>query len=290
VTATITPALTTVRLPVTLTLLAPLHHGAGTSGNTQLARTQQIVLPDGTTSVVPYVSGNSIRHALRRAGADHLLATIAPEPGSLPKPVVDLLYSGGALTGSGGDIDLATHRRLDELWPAVGLMGYSGKSNIWAGTLYVDHAHLVCADNAWRMPAAYANHPHAALPAAASMGEDFGTRHDIIGTAADQWVAADLWSGQTTQMIYDWQVIQAGHILYTTLYLDAATLGHVVALRTALGVAAIGGRIHLGAKRAQGYGLAALDIDLSSLPDLDAYAETLRDNGSEILTLLGAVS
>lgn len=290
-TATV-PQIVTQTIPVTLTLLAPLHHGAGTSGNTQLLRTQEITLADGTSTVVPFVSGNSVRHAIRAAAAEHLLRTIGAQPGTLPKTVVDLLYTGGALTGSGSNIDLDTHRRLDQMWPAVGLLGYAGRSHIWAGTLYVDHVHLVCHDNAWRLPAHLANHPHAQVPAAALRDEEFGTRHDIIGTAADRWLDTDVWTGDTNQMIFDWQVVRAGATMWTTLHLAAATLGHVTALAAAWGYLTAAGTMHLGAKRAQGYGLARVEADLTALPevDLSAYEQSLAAHGDEILRLLAEVA
>src|SRR5690606_41447065 len=52
-------ALPDVHIPLTLTVLSPISHGAGTSGNTQLLRTRAVVGPDGSRASVPYVSGNS---------------------------------------------------------------------------------------------------------------------------------------------------------------------------------------------------------------------------------------
>lgn len=283
-------ALTTTVIPLTLTLRAPLHHGAGTAGNTQILRTQEIVLPDGTPTVVPYVSGSSLRHEIRQAAADHLLASIEAPPGSLRKPVVDLLYSGGVLTSSGSNVDLDVHRRLTELWPALSLLGYAGRSNIWSGVLSVDHVHLVCSDNAWRLPAHLANHPHASLPAAAARDEDFGTRHDILGGPPGRWVEADLWTGTTTQMIFDWQVIRAGSVMHTALRLTNATEGHIDALTATWShMADPDGCIHLAAKRAQGYGLCHVDLPHGAPETATAgvvYRDRLREHGAEILTLL----
>lgn len=280
------PALATLTIPVTLTLRSPLHHGAGTSGNTQILRTQEITLPDGTPTVVPYVSGSSLRHEIRAAAADHLLATVGARPGSLRKQTVDLLYSGGVLSSSGSNVDLTTHRRLAELWPALSLLGYAGRSNIWSGTLSVDHVHLVCADNTWRLPAHLADHPHTSIPAAAARDEDFGTRHDILGSNPGRWVETDLWTGDTTQMIFDWQVVRAGSVLYTTLRLTNATPGHITALAAAWRqLEDPDGCIHLAAKRAQGYGLAHAEAPAMPDPDPD-YSQYLADNATEILELL----
>lgn len=283
----------TVTIPLTVTLLSPLHHGAGTSGNTQLLRTQTIVLPDTTTAVVPFVSGNSLRHAIRHACAELTLTTIDAKPGTISKPVIDLLYSGGALTASDtAQIDLRTHRRLDDLWAPAGLLGYAGRGQVWSGTLYVDHLNLVCQENAWRLPARLANHPHTKLSAAALLDEDFGTRHDTVGTGVDRWLDWDLWTGmpekdRTTQMIYDWQVIRPGAVLYSTLQLAAATIAHAQALRTAWEWLTAAGTMRLGAKRAQGYGLCRVEADWSALPELDAgFVSKLQQHSDEVMAVL----
>jgi hypothetical protein len=283
----------TAEIPLTVTLLSPLHHGAGTSGNTQLLRTAEIVLPDGTTAVVPWVSGNSLRHAIRHACAELTLDTVGATPGTVTKPVIDLLYSGGALTSSDtAQIDLGTHRRLDSLWAPAGLLGYAGRGQIWAGSLYVDHLNLVCAENAWRLPPGLAGHPHAALPAAALRDEDFGTRHDQAGTSTGRWLDVDLWAAvgdkdRTSQMIYDWQVIRAGATMYSTLRLAAATAAHVQALRVAWQWLTAAGTMHIGAKRAQGYGLCRVDADWSRLPDLDVdFVGQLQQHPDEVMAVL----
>jgi hypothetical protein len=293
----VTQARITATIPLTVTLLSPLHHGAGNSGNTQMLRTQEIVLPDGSTAVVPWVSGNSLRHAIRHACAELTLTGIGERPGTVTKQVIDLLYSGGALTSSdAAQVDLGTHRRLDALWAPAGLLGYAGRGQIWAGTLYTDHLNLVCAENGWRLPARLATHPHAGLSAAALRDEDFGTRHDPVGTTVDRWLDMDLWAGmadkdRTTQMIYDWQVIRTGAVLYGMLRLAAATVAHVQALRAAWQWLTVAGTMHLGAKRAQGYGLCQVDADWSTLPDLDTdFVAGLEQHRDEVLGMLTAAA
>lgn len=285
--------LVTATIPLTATLVSPLHHGAGTSGNTQLLRTQEVVLPDGTGAVVPFVSGNSLRHAIRHALAELTLDAVGAAPGTVTKPVIDLLYSGGALTASEtSQVDLATHRRLDELWAPAGLLGYAGRGQVWSGSLYVDHLHLVCAENAWRLPQRLTEHPHTRLSAAAMRDEDFGTRHDTVGTPVDRWLDVDPWlqtpeKDRTTQMIYDWQVLRAGAVLFGTLRLAAATAAHVQALRTAWEWLTSAGTMHLGAKRAQGYGVCQVDADWSALPDLDgAFVAALHQHPAEVMAIL----
>lgn len=286
----------TATIPLTFTLTTPLHHGAGTSGNSQLLRTQEIVLPDGSTAVVPFVSGNSLRHAIRAACAELTLTAVDAQPGTLTKPVVDLLYSGGALTSSDtAQIDLGVHRTLDQLWPVAGLLGYSGRGQIWSGSLYVDHIGLVCAENAWRLPKHVANHPHAVLSAASLRDEDFGTRHDAIGSPASTWVDPDLWAqsaARTTQMMFDWQVIKAGATMYGAFHLACATPAQTQVLRLAWDYLTVSGSFILGAKRAQGYGRCTVDVDWSQLPpiaDVD-FVGTVRADAVRLMEIFPAAA
>lgn len=290
----------TATVPLTVTLLSPLHHGAGVSGNTQLLRVQPAIDPTtGREYRSPMVSGPSLRHAIRHALAETTLARLGAEPGSLTKPLVDLLYSGGALTSgnsssneSSSNIDLDTHRRLDQLWPAAGLMGYAGRGQIWAGSLYVDHLLPLCKENLWRTPDRLKDHPMAQRPVASLRDEEFGTRHDVVGTTSDRWIDKDLWTGDTTtQMIYDWQVVKSGTVWWGTLRLAGATLGHVQALRVAWEWLTASGTLHLGAKRAQGYGLAKVEADWSQLPELEPdWVGQLHEHRDTVMSLLAAAA
>lgn len=292
-------ALPDVHLPLTLTALAPISHGAGTSGNTQLLRTREVIAPDGRRASVPYVSGNSLRHTLRDALAWHLVRTLEIPDGSLPKRSVDLLWSGGALTATGSQADLAMIRRIHALLPGLGLLGYSARSDIASGTLWVDDAELVCAENADRLPPRLAAHPHAALGNGALRTEVFGTRHDVAGSAVDRFIdITGLETPATTQMIYDMQVVKPGSVLWSGLHLAAPTAGHAAALAAALLQAApdTDGRpvLHLGGKRSTGFGACRLEADLAPLGDADAlagaYEQHLRDNRADVLALLDEVT
>lgn len=291
-----------VHLPVTLTALEPISHGAGTSGNTQLLRTTDVILPDGRRASIPYVSGNSLRHTLRAALAWHLVRTLDLPEGSLSKRMVDLLWSGGALTSTGNQADLAQNRRVHTLLPGTGALGYSAQSDIVAGTLWVDNVHLVCAENAFRLPPALARHPHAALPGGAMRTETFGTRHDVAGTPVDRYIelTADAPGGAqaTVQMIYDMQVIKPGAVLWSGLHLYAPTVGHAAALAVALDEAApeLGGTrtLHLGGKRSVGYGACRVEADLADLGDIARvraeYEAHLHAHRDTIVELLGEVT
>lgn len=304
-------------LDVALLAHGPISHGAGNAGNTQLLRTEPHIWR-GRRVEVPFVSGNSIRHRLRDALAWHLVLTLDVPEVSLARRVVDLLWSGGALTSTGNRADLGMMRRVARIILGVSAMGYSAKSDMAAGTLYARMAHLVCRENDNRMPPALLSHPHAALPMTVFRGRTFGTRHDVSGTPVARYITIEgpedllglgLGDGKASkadktdkarpqQMIYDIQVIIPGTVLYTGLDMQVPTIGHVAALAVAIDEAApdrAGQRIlTLGGKASGGFGRCALYADLDGafgpyggLAALRAqYEAHLRAHRDEILALL----
>lgn len=284
-----TTTLTTIRVPFTATAVEPIHHGAGTSGNTSLLRTQEAVGPDGQVYAVPFVSGNSIRHRLRAASADHLLACVEAPPRSLSKAAVDLLYSGGALTKTGANVDLETPRRVADLVPSLTLFGYSAGSAMQAGKLFVDNAQLVCVENAWRLPDRLGKSEQAKKRAGVFRGEEFGTRHDAARSASGEHYSSLLEAvdAGTTQMIYDFQVLKPGAVLFSEIAGVNLTGGEAAALLTALDQASMvdeGQRVmNFGAKSAVGFGKVAVDFDAGTDT---GYEQQLRDHRAEILELI----
>ena len=264
-TTTITPA---PQITLTATLLSPLHHGAGSSGNTSLLRTQEVITPEGNLARVPFVSGSSIRHGIRDVFAWHLAKRVGIEEGSLTKTAADLLWTGGAVTTTGAQTDLAMIREVDALLPPLAMLGYAARSDIMAGTLYTSDMILVCAENSARLPEGVEGDERRA---AAFRSEEFGTRHDIGSTPIARLIEGATGAGSSTQMIWDMQVIRPGARMAGTLTLaPSATAEHVKSLHALLGLWAPQGQVHLGAKRAQGYGTARLDGI-----DAEACAEAL---------------
>ncbi|NIH57290.1 hypothetical protein [Brooklawnia cerclae] len=272
----------------TATLLSPFHHGAGNSGNTALLRTQDVAQPDGTVAQVPFLSAASIRHALRDRIAWHLVSTLDLRPPAVvwSKLGVDLLWTGGSVTSTGAEVDLGMARRVEEVFPALALFGYSAHSDIVSGTLRASDAILVCRENQWRIPGA----PDT-KPAAAWRGEEFGTRHDVASTpVATLLEQADTLLGstvKTTQMIFDTQVLIAGASLSGQLALQhGATAAHRTVLGAALALWAPGGEALLGAKTAQGYGRAAIAGLPDTSADLAAWTAHIADRRDDILQLV----
>lgn len=280
-------------IDLTMTLTSPLHHGSGSSGNTSLLRTQDVLLPDGRQAAVPFVSGNSLRHQIRDALAWHTVTTLELPPASLTKSAVDLLWSGGAIAKTGAQVDLDRARRIEDTYPALGLLGYAGGSDMVAGTLRVSNLHLVCQENAWRLPTHLVDHPHATKLAGLFRGEEFGTRHDVSNTAVDRFVAAaqEIIQPESTQMIYDVQVLKPGSILYGEITLTpAASETHHRIIRAALGLLAPNNKIALAAKTAVGYGQASVHGLPGGDDDLTWWTNHLTANRDSIIDLIHEVS
>lgn len=177
-TTTTTPAphRQSIRWRGTIRLLTSLSHGAGSSGNIQLLNTEKILLRDGTTTRVPWITGNALKHSvIREPGMNFLVKTLGLE-GKLSQACVQLLYAGGFLSAKGGQsIDLGGYLDLCEMIPLLGILGGSLGNTIQKSRIQCDHGLLVCRENVeiGRIPeSAYrdAQHPERDLipvPAAA---------------------------------------------------------------------------------------------------------------------------
>lgn len=281
---TITPTPKTM-ITLTATLTSPLHHGAGSAGNTSLLRTQDVVQPDGTVARVPFLSAASIRHGLRDALAWHLAHTIGIEAGSLTKTAVDLLWTGGAVTSTGARTDLDMMRRVEEHLPALAMLGYAAKSDIITGTLRASDMILACAENDHRLPEDLRGRRRAA----AYRSEEFGTRHDQSASPVGRYLDLATDTGATAQMIWDTQVITTGAVLHGDVSLTpAATDQHHTALGAALALWAPDGQAMLGAKTGQGMGRATI-----TGPDWEActtalttWTEHVADHADDIRALI----
>lgn len=277
----------TGKIDIRATALEPIVHGAGTSGNTQLLRTQDIQLPDGSLTKVPFISGNSIKHKLRASAVQYALDAMAVEDHSLSKAEIDLLFSGGHLSKSGAAIDLTVARHLEELFPPLSLCGYSAGNTMTESKIRVSHLHLVCKENEWRLPDDLKDHPGLSVRAGALRVEEFGTRHDqankhvarrLLTEGANDAVAKRKTKalkspaedgpserGDSAQMIYEFSSIAAGATLWGTIQVAELTELEQAALSSAFHYASVDRRgdslvMGVGAKNSIGYGSIKVEL------------------------------
>lgn len=274
-----------MKITYTALLESAFHHGAGTSGNTARLRTQEVVQPDGSLALVPFLSANSVRHGLRDALAWHIAKTLAIPEGSLTKNEVGLLWSGGAVTKTGAETNLDLLRRIGDVIPQLGLLGYAAGSDIISGSLRVSDMMLICTENQPRLPIP------ATHRAAHYRGEEFGTRHDLDTSPVARFIDVAAGAASSTQMIYSVQTLKPGAELWGEIQTDvAATTAQEKTLAAAWHLWAPGGVAFLGAKTAVGYGRASLSPEAEVPNEVPWLTQHVLDHEEEITTALAEVA
>jgi hypothetical protein len=291
---------------------------------------------------VPFVSGNSLKHQIRAGAVRHALAAMAVPDGVLPRPVVQLLFSGGNLQSGGNSVNVARARRVARLFPALSLCGYAAGNWMERSKMRCGLLELVCRENGWLLPPSLRGHPCAGLSAYDFRGEEFGTRHSPLRQPqasrylpGDERAALDREKGSqlqrrakkkkpkksadSLQMIYDFETLRSGAVLYGEVSFDDLTPMEIEALRSGLSFACQGKHdentylYDFGAKSNVGFGRAAVGFDgaitrvlapvetptgdLLPVPrdrldgaDDAGYAAHLREHRDEILALLAEVA
>ena len=293
----------TGRITYTARSISGLVHGAGSSGNSQLLRTQKIWdARRGCTAYVPFVSANALKGVLRRAGMHAALEAMGVERGSLPLKVVQLLFSGGALEGGGARaVDISAARQVAKLFPWLSVCGYAAGNTMTASKLRIDHIELVCAENAARLPPELTDAAEARVPSGAFRGEHFGTRHEptrdpsispylLTSDAAagdlrlsDGLAKGKAEKGDSAQMIYDWQHIIPGALWWGGIgfsRLDDMELASLQASMGALASAPSAGGVELALGGKRNVGASRLDCTFRAellAPIMAAPATEARD-------------
>lgn len=277
---------TSGRIEITAEAQDPIIHGAGVAGNTQLLRTQDIVSPDGEEISVPFVSGASLKHEIRDGSVRFALDVMGVPDGTLTKPVVDLLFSGGHLGKGGQAVRLDRARELEHLFPLLSVCGYSAGNTMVASKLSIDNLQLVCAENTWRTPERLQEHAHTELSSWQFRGEEFGTRHEaskqprvarmldhdhMLALVAETSAKSEKDGAVakirgSSQMLFDFQVVKPGAVFWGEIRFRDLTDLELSALRAGIGYACIGRDgerfvMHVGAKRSVGYGRVACTLE-----------------------------
>lgn len=281
------------RIEIRATAIEPIHHGTGSIGNTSLLRQQQIITPDGRPARVPFISGNSLKHRIRYHAVRYMLDRVKPEPGSLTKAEIDLLFSGGSLSKSGSAMDLSVIRRVSEHLPAVSLCGYSVGNVMTSSKVRASHLHLACEENAWRMPKDLIGDPRSGVRAASARSEEFGTRHDSK-RGQDATKLLDDQGADSVQMIYSFQVISPGSVFWGSVEGVDLTEHELAALVTAFAYGSEASHnklpMHVGAKASTGFGLIHASVEGLPFAELAAYDAWIVENREQILATLREVT
>jgi CRISPR/Cas system CSM-associated protein Csm3 (group 7 of RAMP superfamily) len=299
--------------------LSPICHSRGNVGNVSMVRIEE--LTDGKR--VPFISGNSFKGRLRRAGCEFALTTMGIG-NELTKPQVDLLFSGGHLSKGGQSVNLEQAREIERLIPFLSLLGYAAGNTMTESKIRCNHWHLVCQENEFRLPPDISSNK--LIRAGRTITSEFGTRRDVgtshiatrflidaeqkrlMGKKATAMEITHSDKGDSAQMIYEYQGIRAGTRLYSSLAYHNITDLEWSALLSALWsmTAEMRGNKYvwyLGGKNSVGYGQVLVELRGTEIPQIsvpvetsvaletsgdpvDVYVAHLRANKDEILAKL----
>lgn len=121
--------------------LSPLAHNGQSLGTISYLRREKFLLEQVTE--IPVISGNSVRGALRDFAADSFFQWLGTK--ELPLAVLQLLYSGGAITKAKGEPLSGEELRLvRESCPPLALFGGSIAGRVLSGRLNVGKLLPIC--------------------------------------------------------------------------------------------------------------------------------------------------
>ncbi len=276
------------RIVAIATALSPIRHGGGTMGNVQQFRRHDVWGEHGRESV-PYISGNSIKHFVREGSAHFALEALGMT-GGMTRAEVQLAFSGGALTKSGQSIRLDKCRQVEQLFPALGLCGYSAGNVMTESQVRVDFWEVACRENAGRLRTTLEAYLPERLPCLEKYGSDyltthFGTRHEptrrrhlreklgdmeraeVEAEISEKMTAKDADKGDSLQMVYEYEVLVPGTVMVGGFtFPHGITPRELAAFRSAFtwaseGVADDGGLIiRIGGGGATGYGRVSVQL------------------------------
>lgn len=136
-----------------LEALSPIAHHSEALGNYQVLMRRLVRQPDGSVVSVPYITGDTMRHGLREAGALAYLEAAGLLRESLTEGALRLLFAGGQLLGAQGpSINLERWRELMELCPILALFGGAAENRLVPGKVYVEEATLICSETQHMVP------------------------------------------------------------------------------------------------------------------------------------------
>lgn len=137
-----------VRWEVEVVALSSLAHGGQTQATTTLFRRELLPQPGGGFDMVPVVSGNAFRSALRRVSAEVFCDALGLE-GALSASAAAVLLNGGALAkGKGAALTGARRAEVRRWVVPLGLFGGAANGVLIDGCVRASKLAPVCAETA----------------------------------------------------------------------------------------------------------------------------------------------
>jgi hypothetical protein len=271
-------------IPITVTCLSPLAHGADTkAGNATIFRRMQVLSDTGQVLALPFYAGNALRGQLRDLLADHFLAALGLTPRKDDPPCnlwfFHALYAGGALEensaqakalskrlGANGAVRADGVHELRNMLPPLSLLGTALGNRVLSGRVNVCDLRPRCQE--WG---------NGAIPVGNLFEWTYLTRREDHENHAE---------GDHSGMIANTECLKAGTILEGGIDLsDHATIVEQSCL--AKGLMLLQSHGYLGAENRRGLGL--VEIELKNIANPIDYEAYLESHKAEILTYLTAI-
>lgn len=262
-----------MRYRFVLEAVTPISHGDTRTGvdnptNARLFMTQPTVR-NGRLVYTPHVSENALRSVLLRTPlADHLLRAVEVPAGSVPRPVLNLLYAGGNM-GSGrapGDETVLGHA-IKRLYPSIDLLGGA------VDTFIVPRSRLRL--SAWIVAQEYLVPITGLFPELVGIAGG-ASAHDLLGEETRTRGTGAGADGN--QMLYTYEALAAGSRIAVELTLDPWAPPATVAA-IARGLAEWDG--YIGGQSRQGRGRCLIEW-LDAPPAPGAYDAHLTEHAEQM--------
>lgn len=275
-------------LPITVTCLSPLAHGADTkAGNATIFRRMQVLSTTGQILSLPFYSGNALRGQLRDLLADHFLSALGLIPRTDDPPCAlwffHALYAGGCLEensaqakalakklGGHGAIRAEGVHEFRDMIPLLSLLGTALGNRIISGRINVCDLRPQCLE--WG---------NGNLPAGSLFEWSYFTRREDHENHAE---------GENASMIVNTECLKAGTILTGGINLslhateiERSCLGQGLALLQSVG--------YIGAENRRGLGQITVQVENVTDPQIyTAYLLTKRQEILAYLQEIGAIA
>lgn len=275
--------MSSVRIVCLSRAVSRITHMGGTAGNEAMIAREPVRLSDGTERMVPWISGNSLRHVSVRAPGMRWLVDTFQLGERLTLAQLNFLFHGGSLTESTGREDTRRIAEMHEAWPLLRLLGGTLPDQINQGALLTQPGILCCEENRDRLAVILGEDaiPDAPLLPAESFVRPYQyATYDAIGREPDLAAKAvgEADPKADPRMLYTGQCVEAGAYFAHDYILRDPTPAEVGAVLWSLELWQRGGGV-VGGMSAKGHGRLHTRIMVEgidgSVPDLiDAYIQT----------------
>ncbi len=137
----------TLKYSFVLEAATPVAHHQENLGNESVFMRRKVRQKDGSWSLVPYITGDTMRHGLREASAYAFLdAAGLLDQQEMFEPAIRLLFNGGMVTGRGdsGKVNMDMFRQAVDLFPPLALLGGCTDNRPIPSVLTCEEATLIC--------------------------------------------------------------------------------------------------------------------------------------------------